>query len=230
MQISVIIPTFNEEATLPCLLSELSRLPLHEVIIADGGSTDQTWEIASVAATGRAHRPFAVQVICAGRKRAVQLNAGAVLASGEVYWFLHADSRLSALNLWPIEEALEKPSVVGGGFSLEIQDPHPIFRIISFGANFRARYTNLILGDQGLFVRASAFKELGGFNPNAMLEDVDFSDRLKEKGEIAMLKEKISTSSRKWRTHGIVQTTLHHWKTYLAYRRLAQNNRILEMR
>ncbi len=221
MKLSIIIPTLNEAESLPVLLSQLFKTPLPfpsplmgegggggEVIVADGGSTDQTLEAA---------RQFGVRAIAGPAGRAVQMNAGAVAASGELLWFLHADSKLPPDWKDQLCRAASDPAVVGGGFRVAIDAPGSGYRFLDAWGAFRSWLTRTFFGDQGIFVRREIFERLGGFSESAPLEDLDFSARLREIGKVILLPGPLRTSARRWQQHGWWRTVFHHSRLVLNY-------------
>ncbi|MBI4715382.1 MAG: glycosyltransferase family 2 protein, partial [Nitrospirae bacterium] len=139
------------------------------------------------------------------------MNAGAAKASGEVFLFLHADTRLPAGGLGMIREALADHEVAGGAFSLAIDSPRPSLRGIARMANLRTRLTRIPFGDQGIFVRREIFDRIQGFPPWPFMEDVAFSRRMKKEGRVAILREKVLTSPRRWEGEGVLYGTLRNW-------------------
>ncbi len=206
-RISVIIPTFNEAKVIDRALAGLSRIGGLELIVVDGGSTDGTQALAQ--AYGK--------VVIAQPGRARQMNEGARHAVGEILLFLHADSVLSAEALAGIEEALRDPDVVGGAFRLGIDTDRWALRLLIALANWRTRITGIPYGDQGIFVRCSLFKALGGFPNQPLMEDLEFSRRLKRAGRVVILPETIRTSSRRWDHEGIGTNTFRNQMLVLFY-------------
>jgi rSAM/selenodomain-associated transferase 2 len=201
LKVSVIIPTYNESTV---LIETLTRLKQHhpfETIIGDGGSEDDTANIA---------RRYGITVIQGPRGRAAQMNAAAGKAKGDLLLFLHADSYLDPLGYQKMIETMTSGSYLGGAFSLQIDSPLPALKRISRWANWRSRYLNLVYGDQGIFVQREAFHELKGFSPLPICEDLDFFRRLKERGPVVLLKEKTFTSPRRWLAEGVGFTTLRN--------------------
>lgn len=201
MRISIIIPTLNEASILEETLSQISSHSAHEVIVADGGSRDDTLKIA---------RRFTPHIVESPAGRAVQMNAGAGAASGDVLMFLHADSRVDAACYRKMIEVMERGDKIGGAFSLAIESDKISLRLISFLATLRSRYLYLVYGDQAIFVRAAVFREIGGFSLLPICEDLEFFRRLRNKGPIVILKEKATTSPRRWLAEGILFTTLRN--------------------
>ncbi|MGH7247922.1 MAG: TIGR04283 family arsenosugar biosynthesis glycosyltransferase, partial [Pseudomonadota bacterium] len=177
--ISVVIPALNEEARIGQSLEELSRLDgIGEAIVVDGGSTDHTAAIA---------RSFArVKVVESDRGRARQMNAGAAAASGDVILFLHADVSLPADASALIDRALDQPGAIAGAFKTWTVSETRASRLgfLLHLADLRSRYTSLPYGDQAIFVSAAVFRELGGFPDLPLMEDLEFSRRLKRRGKI----------------------------------------------
>ena len=161
--ISIIVPTFNEARYLPGTLDAIQRnQSSHEVIVVDAGSSDGTVEIALERGT---------QLISSSvKQRAAQMNLGAQSARGDVFLFLHADTRLPQDALTKIESARAKRCVVGGGFVRRYESPSRFLRGTCALAGIRTRLSGWFLGDQAIFVRAEVFKILGGFGE---LDDAD---------------------------------------------------------
>lgn len=201
LKVSVIVPTLNEELALKDTLSEVSGYSPYEVIVADGGSEDNTLDIA---------RQFTDRIVVCDPGRAVQMNAGARTASGDLFLFLHADSRVDAHSYRKMIEVMQDQETVGGAFSLAIESDHWFLRLISILATLRARYLHLVYGDQAIFVRSSTFRSLGGFSSLPICEDLDFFRRLRKQGPVILLEEKALTSARRWLADGIFFTSLRN--------------------
>ena len=179
-----------------------------EVIVVDGGSDDGTAE----AAVGRADR-----VIVAPRGRALQMNAGAQAASGDILLFLHVDSRLPADADGLIRDGLLRTGSCWGRFDIRIESTHPLVRLIGWFMNRRSRLTGIATGDQGIFVRRAAFVACGGYPPIALMEDIALSRTLKKLGRPLCLRECIVTSGRRWERHGAWRVMIMMWRLRLAY-------------
>src|SRR5947209_6916591 len=161
MNVSVIIPTLNEEGALGETLRLLRAQAPHEIIVADGGSTDATPHIARSADLFLQGPPG----------RAAQMNDGARHATGDVLLFLHADCSLEPGAVAAAERCLQKRGVAAGCFRMTVQAPSPVFRLIDAAATARVRLTGLIYGDQGLFITRQPFEEVGGFPELRLMED-----------------------------------------------------------
>lgn len=208
MDISVIIPTLNEAATIDETLRRVRSSGSCEVIVVDGGSDDGTPELA---------RPQADLVLSAGRGRATQMNVGARAASGQVLLFLHADTVLPPAFPALLENALRNSRVVGGRFDVRLDAEGRLFRIIETLMNLRSRLSRIATGDQAIFVRSRIFRELGGYREAELMEDLELSYRLKRQGELACLRERVVTSARRWQRDGIVRTIVLMWLLRFLY-------------
>ena len=156
--ISFILPVLNEAPILAGALSRLPRTPDLEILLVDGGSTDATREVAA----GFPH----VRWLTAARGRGAQMNAGARVARGDFFIFLHIDTVLTTDHLAALRQAALDPRVGAGAFELRLTPPTPFLRFIAWGANWRCRLFRLPYGDQALFVRRDLFFALGGYSPS----------------------------------------------------------------
>ncbi len=201
LKVSVIIPTFNESTALCETLTRLKQQQPFEIIIGDGGSVDDTVDIA---------RQCEVTVVQSPCGRAAQMNAAAGEAKGDLLLFLHADSHVDLRGYRKMIEIMADGPYLGGAFSLQIDSPLPALKRISRWANWRSRYLNLVYGDQAIFVQREVFHELKGFPLLPICEDLDFFRRLSKEGPVVLLKEKAFTSPRRWLAEGIGFTTLRN--------------------
>jgi len=203
--LSVVVPTLNEAAGIESCLAALAPLRArgHEVIVADGGSTDGTARLAA---------PLADRVLRAPRGRAAQMNAGAASAAGEALVFLHADTFLPPDADRAVLEALA--SHAWGRFDVAIDSDDPRLAVIAYFMNRRSRLTGIATGDQAIFVRRDAFP---GFPPIALMEDVAFSRAMKRISPPACLAARVRTSARRWEKRGIARTVLLMWRLRFAY-------------
>lgn len=218
-EISVIIPTLNEEKNISGCLEGIIGARNSEIIISDGGSTDRTVEIAE--------RYTGVRIIPSPRGRGAQMNAGALRARGEILLFLHADCILSTEALVNIRDVFEKNRIVGGAFQIKLLSDKRSYRFIERGINLRSRVFKIPYGDQGLFVKRSVFRAMGGFQHMSACEDLDFICRLKKQGKIAILDDRISTSVRRWEDNGILRTTFRNQFLLASY---VARHKILSLR
>lgn len=213
MTISVIIPTLNEEKGLAQMVVHTLALGFDEVIVADGGSTDRTVPMAEAFC---ARVPNA-RLIHAPRGRARQMNEGVKASRGEILLFLHADTRLPSTARQDIEAAMWNGQIVGGRFDVKF-DHHTMWStVISTMMNRRSRWSGIATGDQAIFVHRRVFEQLGGFADIPLMEDIDFSRRLKQIGQTAPLRSRVVTSYRRWETHGPIRTILLMWTLRFLY-------------
>jgi rSAM/selenodomain-associated transferase 2 len=201
-EISIIVPTFNEEMTIRQCLETVADIPGIEVIVVDGGSADRTVEIVGQ------YRD--VKIVSSEMGRSIQMNKGAGYARGEILLFLHADCVLSREAVLNVRNVFRCSTFVGGAFKIRLLSDKFPYRLIEMGINFRSTLFKLPYGDQGLFVKRSVFEELGGFREVPNCEDLDFICRLKKNGKIIILDERISSSIRRWENHGILRTSLRN--------------------
>ena len=200
-RVSIIIPSRNDAAALCRTLDDLGTLPgidQAEVIVAAWGDHEGTERTLA----GRARLLWSTN-----STRAWLLNAGARVARGDVLFFLHADSLPPPNALGLIHEALAEPRVVGGAFEHLFAEPSVSLRLITFINRIRYRLTGNYYGDQGIFVRAPVFRELGGYKDLRLMEDLDFSQRLKRRGRSVLVREPMLTSGRRFLARG-------PWRTF----------------
>jgi rSAM/selenodomain-associated transferase 2 len=202
------MPVLNEAKTLRHTLSRLNLSDDEELIVVDGGSSDDTMSIA---------REFSGMVFEAKTGRASVMNYGAGKADGDILLFLHADCILPDNGFRTIRETLRDREISAGAFYLGIVHPKPVFRIIELGANLRSRISSLIYGDQGMFLRKDVFNSLGGFVEMPLMEDIEISTRLKKLGKIALVKPAIKSSPRRWLEEGAIYTTVRDWSIAFSY-------------
>ena len=207
-KLSIIIPTLNEAGGIEHTLRPLQtwRQQGHEVIVADGGSVDQTITLAT---------PLADRVIHASKGRARQMNEGAQQASGDVLLFLHADTALPENSDELISSALTTKS--WGRFDVRLSGRQWLLRVVEFMMNWRSRLSGIATGDQAIFVRRELFEQIDGYADIPLMEDIDFSKRLKQHSRPACISTPLLTSSRRWEKHGILNTIVLMWRLRLAY-------------
>jgi rSAM/selenodomain-associated transferase 2 len=208
MNLSIIMPVLDEAAEIEAALRALAQFRARgaDVIVVDGGSSDNTAALA---------RPFATQVLTAPRGRAEQMNAGTAVAKGDVLLFLHVDTRLPADADRLILDGLARAHCAWGRFNIRFDDGR--LWLVALTMNWRSRLTGICTGDQALFVTRAAFSSVGGFPAIALMEDVALTGRLKRVSRPLCLHARVTTSGRRWRRHGILRTILLMWRLRLAY-------------
>ncbi|OYV81013.1 MAG: hypothetical protein B7Z73_18580 [Planctomycetia bacterium 21-64-5] len=217
MTVSIVIPTLNEADLITrAVASALATAP-HEVIVADGGSSDDTARLAEAAGA---------KVVCSPRGRATQQNAGARLARGDVLLFLHADAHLAADGVRQIERALSDPRYSCGSFQQVIEAEGWLYRLLERGNAWRAARRGLPYGDQGIFVRRALFDELGGFPDLKLMEDVFLMRRLRRRSWPLLLAGPLYVNARRWQRHGVVAQTARNWALLAAARLGVHPNRL----
>lgn len=210
MKLSIIIPVFDEADQITDCLSALKPLRRngHEVIVVDGGSSDDTFSLAE---------PLCDHCLVSGQRgRASQMNEGAAVAKGDVLIFLHADTRLPPET----EDVLIHNAGEGyiwGRFDVRLSGRHVLLRVVETAMNLRSRITGIATGDQAMFVSRTLFDRVGGFPAIPLMEDIAMSQTLKQLRPPHCLRHRVITSSRRWEEKGILRTILTMWKLRLMY-------------
>ena len=209
-RISVIVPALNEAGTVQNTLRALQPLRTrgHEVIVVDGGSTDDTVSCC---------RPLADRVIRSSRGRARQMQAGTLQAQGDIFWFLHADTVPPQDADLAILHALQHTRHSWGHFDVRFQERDFLLTLIAAAMNRRAHLSRIATGDQGLFVTRGLFERSNGFQQVPLMEDIALSRSLKRQTPPARIARKLTTSARRWKQEGILTTVLLMWSLRLAY-------------
>lgn len=205
-RLSVIVPALNEAGRILATLEDLAPLRHegHELILVDGGSEDATRDLAS---------PLVDRLLQAPRGRARQMNAGAEAAQGDILWFLHADTRIPA----DAGRAILQNPKTWGRFDIRLSGSHPLLRVVERMMNLRSRLSGIATGDQGIFVAREAFRAIGGYPDIPLMEDIALSKALRKRCAPACLTLRLTTSSRRWETQGVMRTILLMWRLRLAY-------------
>lgn len=200
LSVSVIIPTLNEQS---CLAQTLERVAMDrpaEIIVADGGSTDETRQIAARWA----------RVLTVPRGRAIQQNRAAATATGDVLLFLHADCWPEAGWHEQVVRAIER-GCVAGCFQMRVRGNGLCYRLIERGGDLRARWLGMPYGDQGIFLRRQLFFQFGGFPRVSFMEDLLFMQSVRRVGRVRQIRHPIHVSARRWERTGIIRQTLRNW-------------------
>jgi len=209
-KLSIIMPVLDEGEGIAATLDALADLRSlgTEVIVVDGGSRDATIQRARLRAD---------RVVSAPRGRALQMNAGAAKATGDVLLFLHADTRLPAAAELVVLDGLERSGRAWGRFDVEIEGKSPLLVVVGWLMSLRSRFTGIATGDQAIFARRDAFQSVGGFPEIPLMEDITLSKRLKRVSRPLCLRQHVVTSGRRWETRGVIATIWLMWRLRLAY-------------
>lgn len=200
MKLSVVIPALDEAAEIVGAV-ESATAPGVEILVADGGSGDDTRERASAAGA---------RVVVSPPGRSRQLEFGARAALGDVLLFLHADTRLPPGFASAVDAALADERVVGGAFRLRFDRPSAALRLVEWGVRLRVALFRLPYGDQALFVRRSVLERIGGVPQVAIMEDLDLVRSMRGQGRMVLLALVATTSARRYRRHGPIRTILRN--------------------
>jgi len=202
MEISVIIPTHNEELTIRRTLDALSRLVnVSEIVIVDGGSTDKTIEIVE---NYEHKKPFRLVKI-ADANRGRQLHEGTKYAAGDIFWFLHADTRPVQGCAKQIKQFMRYDEIVGGNFEIVFDGDGRWARFLTW-LYPQLRTIGLVYGDSAMFARREIYEKIGGFRDLPLFEDVDLYKKLLKKGEFKHINLPVTTSSRRFENSSFLWT------------------------
>lgn len=206
---SVIVPALNEAEYIGATLARLqgARARGHEVILVDGGSTDETCGIAA----GMVDR-----VLECAPGRAAQMNHGARSAHGDTFIFLHADTWLHS----EFDRILDETGVSEqswGHFDIRLSGSHIMFRCIEKLMNLRVRLTGIVTGDHSIFTGRHIFRHMNGYADIPLMEDVELTRRLNKTSPPIRIGRTVTSSSRRWETHGIARTVLLSWMLRSCY-------------
>ncbi|MEA5574268.1 TIGR04283 family arsenosugar biosynthesis glycosyltransferase [Calothrix sp. UHCC 0171] len=207
-QISIIIPTLNESTNIEVAAASIQSAKNIEIIVVDGGSQDNTIEIV---------QKLGIKFIHSLPGRASQMNAGALLATGNILLFLHADTQLPPKFDTVVREALKSPGVVAGAFNLKINASPWSLRLVEWGVKVRSHLFHLPYGDQAIFIKQEVFEQVGGFPELPIMEDFEMMRRLQRMGRIQIVPTAVVTSARRWLKKGVFKTTLINQMAIIAY-------------
>ncbi|TWU05513.1 TIGR04283 family arsenosugar biosynthesis glycosyltransferase [Stieleria varia] len=206
--VSVIIPTLREEGSIAETIQSVIDAGADEIIVADGGSEDQTIAVARAAGVD--------QVVESSPGRGIQLAKGAEVASSEWLLFLHADNRLAVQCIDQIRQL--DAEQIWGAFEQSIEATGWLYRWLETGNAARVRWRQMPFGDQAIFVRRRVYHQVGGFPAIPLMEDVEFSRRLRKVGRALLLPGPVLVDARRWQRRGVVRQTARNWTIQIAYR------------
>jgi len=217
--LAIVVPMLDEAATLPALLVHLAgwRARGCEVVLVDGGSRDDSVEMARAAG---------FRVLIAERGRARQMNAGAQACGRALMLFLHADTRLPEAADAMVRAALAVQA--WGRFDVRIDGRPLMLRVVAALMNLRSRLSGIATGDQAIFVRRDVFEAVGGFPDQPLMEDIELSCRLLRVSRPACLRARVRTSGRRWEQRGVWRTIALMWRLRWAYWRGVPAERLAE--
>ncbi|RTL26491.1 MAG: glycosyltransferase [Rhodocyclaceae bacterium] len=217
--LAIVVPMLDEAATLPALLVHLAgwRARGCEVVLVDGGSRDDSVEMARAAG---------FRVLIAERGRARQMNAGAQACGRALLLFLHADTRLPEAADAMVCAALAVQA--WGRFDVHIDGRPRMLRVVAALMNLRSRLSGIATGDQAIFVRRDVFEAVGGFPDQPLMEDIELSCRLLRVSRPACLRARVRTSGRRWEQRGVWRTIALMWRLRWAYWRGVPAERLAE--
>ena len=203
MNVSIVIPTLNEEAALSDHLPRLRDVAgVQELVVADGGSSDRTCAVAA---------EHGATVVTAPRGRGRQMNAGARQSQGDLLVFLHADCWLEPHAILEARALVRETGVIAGAFRQQIEGRRPIYRWIEGFASVRAKVLRTPYGDSGLFLQRRFFEAIGGFPEVPLCEDLGIARRLRRHGRVAVARSRVHLSARRWEERGVLRTTMLNW-------------------
>jgi rSAM/selenodomain-associated transferase 2 len=212
LRIAVVIPTLNEQAALPATLDSLAAQsePATKIVVADGGSTDET--------TVLAQKRGAVVIIAPKKGRGCQIAAALKQVDDEIVLVVHADMIVPPGAIAKIRKRLaEDAACPGGCLGHQLDNPRRIYRWIEWWDRCRAR-RGMSYGDQGQFFRRELLEKHGGFPDQPIMEDVELSRRLRRLGRLAYLDCPVIVSARRFERSGLWRVILRNWLFRLTYR------------
>lgn len=218
--VSIIIPILDEANNLPRLFANINNLnpAPQQVILVDGGSKDNSIAIALDLIKNlklNNHSSIDWQIIESKAGRALQMNTGAALATGDILLFLHADTQLPIPAIFDITTAMQ--TAEWGRFDVQLDSRLPMLWLVSQMMNWRSKLSGIATGDQAIFIKKTLFTKIGGYPKQSLMEDVELCKRLKSIAKPACLNSKVITSARRWQQHGTWRTIILMWQLRYDY-------------
>ncbi|HLV38673.1 TIGR04283 family arsenosugar biosynthesis glycosyltransferase [Xanthomarina sp.] len=215
-RISIIIPILNEAENITNLLQHLTGHSkpenIAEIIVVDGGSIDGSQDIVGLFINSGISKPN-IQLLSSLKGRAKQMNLGAAAASGSVLYFLHADSFPPKNFDQLIIDEIQKEQLAGC-FKMRFNSNHWWLQLASWLTQFSWRACRG--GDQSQFIYKKLFNEIGGFNEEFIIyEDNDLINKLYARKQFVVIQAWLTTSARRYQTHGIWKLQYHFWTIYV---------------
>ena len=210
-RISVIVPSWRDAENLALLLPKLASISaVAETIVVDASADERAAQIARDCG--------AAFLNCSAPNRGAQMNVGATFASGDAVLFQHADTDLNAEQVEAVRAALRDPEIIGGAFHRKFDDRHPRLVWLERAGRYLAEHGGTLYGDQSIFVRREVFLRMRGFAQIPLMEDVEFSKRLRAAGKLAILDPPVRTSARRHLRQGPWKTTIQNGLFILLYK------------
>ena len=209
--ISIVVPSWRDADNLAVLLPKLASIPgITQTIVVDASGDERSAAIAQSCG--------AQWFKCSAPNRGAQMNVGATFASGDVVMFHHADTELNAEQVQALRNAMRNPEVVGGAFHRKFDNRHPRLQFLERAGRYLSEHGGTLYGDQSIFVRREVFLRMQGFAQIPLMEDVEFSKRLRAAGKLAILDPPVSTSARRHARKGAWKTTIQNGLFILLYK------------
>lgn len=210
-RISIVVPSWRDADNLAVLLPKLASIPgIAQTIVVDASGDERSAQIA---------RDCGAQLLkCSAPNRGAQMNVGATFASGDAVIFHHADTELDREHIEAVRNALRNPQIIGGAFHRKFDERHPRLRFLERAGRYLSEHGGTLYGDQSIFVRREAFLRMQGFAQIPLMEDVEFSKRLRAAGKLAILDPPVSTSARRHARRGAWKTTIQNGLFIVLYK------------
>ena len=214
--IALVIPVYNEAGQLQELVDHITHLQgFDEAVFIDASDTLKSQqEFQRITERFEGQSAFRFESV-ARPERASQMNHGANISGSEVLLFLHCDTRLPGQAAQLINQCLQQ-GFRWGRFDVRLDSDKSSLKLVAFMINQRSRWRRLATGDQAIFIERKLFEEIGGYTRMAIMEDIDFSAKLKSYPP-ALIADPVITSARRWIQHGVWRTVFKMWCMRFAF-------------